>query len=283
MCQLTVVIVTYNAKAYLLKCLECLEKASEGMDVEVVVVDNASADGSESAVRGAFPNVDYIYSAENLGFAKANNIAIRKASSKYVLLLNPDVFISEDTLKRAYEFAESQPDMGALGVRMINGDGVFLPESKRNKPTLWNSFCKITGLASLLPKSRVFASYYNVTLSEYETGYTPVLAGAFMLLNKKALGNAALLCEDYFMYGEDIDFSVSVLDAGYRNYYCGDITVQHLKGKCTDKSSPKIIEAFYNSMSIYYRRHSRNPVTRTIVDAVTKLIIACNKTAIKSF
>ena len=153
--QLTVVIVTYNAKQYLLKCLEYLGKASEGMDVEVIVVDNASADGSEEAVRDAYPNVEYIYSTENLGFAKANNIAIRKASGKYVLLLNPDVFISEDTLRRVLEFAESKPDMGALGVRMINGDGVFLPESKRNKPTLWNSFCKITGLASMMPESRL--------------------------------------------------------------------------------------------------------------------------------
>lgn len=271
--QLTVVIVTYNAKQYLLKCLEYLGKASEGMDVEVIVVDNASADGSEEAVRDAYPNVEYIYSTENLGFAKANNIAIRKASGKYVLLLNPDVFISEDTLRRVLEFAESKPDMGALGVRMINSDGVFLPESKRNKPTLWNSFCKITGLASLMPESRLFASYYNVTLSENETGYTSVLAGAFMLLNKAALGDTSLLCEDYFMYGEDIDLSVSVLDAGYRNYYCGDVTVVHLKGKCTDKASPKIIEAFYKSMDIYYRRHSKNPIAKAIVRFITKATI----------
>lgn len=272
--QLTVVIVTYNAKPYLLKCLESVSKASDGIDVEVFVVDNASTDGSEEAVRSAYPNVDYICSKENLGFAKANNIAIRKASGKYLLLLNPDVFISEDTLKRVYEFAESKPDMGALGVRMVNEEGVFLPESKRNKPTLWNSFCKLTGLTSRLPKSRVFASYYNVTLSEYETGFTSVLSGAFMLLNREALGNTALLCEDYFMYGEDIDLSVSVLDAGYRNYYCGDITVQHLKGKCTDKSSPKIIEAFYNSMNIYYRRHSGNALAKALVHLVTKAIIA---------
>lgn len=273
MAELSVVIVTYNAKAYLVKCLECVRSASVGMDVEIMVVDNASTDGSKDAVLEAFPAIDYIYNTENLGFAKANNIAIRRASGKYVLLLNPDVFISDDTLRRTLEFAESKPDLGALGVRMINGDGVFLPESKRNKPTLWNSFCKFTGLTRLLPNSKVFASYYNVSLAEDECGYTDVLSGAFTLLNNAKLGDAALICEDYFMYGDDIDLSVSILEAGYRNYYCGDITVTHLKGKCTDKASPEIIEAFYNSMDIYYRRHSKSPLTRAIVQFITKAAI----------
>ena len=273
MCQLSVVIVTYNARAYLIKCLECVRKASKYISVEVIVIDNASTDGSEEAVSSTFNDVDYIYSTENLGFAKANNIGIRKASGKYVLLLNPDVFIENDTLKKALEFAEAKSDFGALGVRMIDGEGNFLPESKRNKPTLWNSFCKFTGLTQLLPKSKVFASYYNVSLAENECGYTPVLAGAFMLLNKAALGDTALLCEDYFMYGEDIDLSVSILDSGRRNYYCGDITVTHLKGKCTDKASAKIIEAFYKSMDIYYRRHSKNPLARDVVRFTTKAII----------
>lgn len=273
MCQLSVVIVTYNARAYLIKCLECVRKASKGISVEVIVTDNASTDGSEEAVSSTFNDVDYIYSTENLGFAKANNIGIRKAQGDYVLLLNPDVFIDEDTLKRAYDFATSKPDFGALGVRMIDGDGKFLPESKRNKPTLWNSFCKFSGLTSLLPKSKVFASYYNISLAENECGYTPVLAGAFILLNKAALGDTALLCEDYFMYGEDIDLSVSILDSGRRNYYCGDITIVHLKGKCTDKASAKIIEAFYKSMDIYYRRHSKNPLAKAVVRFITKTII----------
>lgn len=271
--QLSIVIVTYNAKDYLIKCLECVRSASDGIDTEIFVVDNASTDGSREAVTTTFPDVEYIYNAENQGFAKANNIAIKKANGKYVLLLNPDVYISDDTLKRVCHFADAKPDLGALGVRMLNEDGEFLPESKRNKPNIWNSFCKLIGLTSIWPESKVFASYYNVALKENECGYTEVLPGAFMLLNKAKLGETAMLCEDYFMYGEDIDLSVSILDAGYKNYYCGDITVTHLKGKCTDKSSEHIITAFYKSMSIYYSRHSSSIIAKSLVKFATSAII----------
>lgn len=270
---LSIIIVNYKVRELLIRCLDCLYKASVGMEVEVFVVDNASGDDSEIYVRDNFPDAIYIASPINLGFAKANNLAIRRARGKYILLLNPDLFIEPDTLKKVCEFASSKPDFGALGVRMVDGSGAFLPESKRNRPSLWNSLCKFAGLTKAFPSSKIFASYYNVSLGEHDCGYTDVLAGAFMLLDKSRLGDNALLCEEYFMYGEDIDLSISVLDAGLRNYYCGSVTVLHLKGKSTNHRSKQIVEAFYGSMDIYYRRHSSNPLARAFVSLLVKIII----------
>ncbi|MCQ2337200.1 MAG: glycosyltransferase family 2 protein [Paludibacteraceae bacterium] len=269
---LSVIIVNYKVKDLLLQCLECVDKASQGIDMQVFVVDNASGDGAETAVKGKFPNVKYIQNKENVGFAKANNVAIRKADSKYILLLNPDVLIPENCLKDVLDFASKAENFGALGVRMIDGDGVYLPESKRNKPNIWNSLCKISGLTKAFPKSRLFASYYNTELKENEQGSTDILAGAFMLINKEALGDAALLCEDYFMFGEDVDLSRTILDRGLYNYYV-PITVIHLKGKSTNKRSKEYLNAFYGSMSIYYNRYHKSRIGRWIVRKAVNAII----------
>ncbi len=269
---LSVIVVNYKVKDLLLQCLECVDKASQGIDMQVFVVDNASGDGAEAAVKGKFPNVKYIQNKENLGFAKANNVAIRKADSKYILLLNPDVLIPENCLKDVLDFASKAEKFGALGVRMIDGDGNYLPESKRNKPNLWNSFCKISGLTKAFPKSSLFASYYNTELNDNEHGRTDILAGAFMLINKEALGDDALLCEDYFMFGEDVDLSRTILDRGLYNYYL-PVTITHLKGKSTDKRSKEYLDAFYGSMSIYYNRYHKGRIGRWIVKKSVNAII----------
>ncbi len=269
---MSVIIVNYKVKALLMQCLERVIEASKGMNVEVFVVDNNSNDGSQEAVEAAFPQVAYIQSGDNLGFAKANNIAIRRSNAKYVLLLNPDVFIQPDCLKQVCRFADNAEKFGALGVRMIDSDGNFLPESKRNRPTLWNSFCKIVGLAKLFPDSKCFASYYNVSLKETEAGRTDVLAGAFMLINREKLGVQTELCEDYFMFGEDVDLSVSILEKGFYNYYL-PITVTHLKGKSTNRHSKKYIEAFYGSMSIYFNRYDRCAFSKLLVKMAVRCII----------
>ena len=271
--KLSVIVVSYNVRDLLLQCLERVERASKGLDVEVFVVDNASSDGSAEAVSKAFPYITVIQNTENVGFAKANNIAIRKSDSQYILLLNPDLFIEEDTLRQVLAEADQLENWGAIGVRMIDREGNFLKESKRNRPTLWRSFCKITGLTKLIPTCPVFASYYNVRLKEGEKGMTGVLCGAFMLLNYAALKEKALLPECYFMFGEDVDLSVSILDAGYFNYYL-PITVTHLKGKSSSHRSRAYYEAFYGSMSIYVDRHSRCPLTKALVRVAVKLIIA---------
>lgn len=270
--RLSVVIVNYNVRELLLECLRRVQRASKGIDAEVFVVDNASSDGSREAVTAAFPSVRFIENAENVGFAKANNIAIRQCNSQYILLLNPDLFIEDDTLQKVLAEADKLDDLGALGARMVDGDGRYLGESKRNRPTLWRSFCKIAGLASLFKTSKLFASYYNVALKDTEQGRTDVLCGAFMLLNSAALGSKALLPECYFMFGEDIDLSVSILEAGYRNYYL-PVTVTHLKGKSTNHRSRTYYEAFYGSMAIYTERHSRCWLTKKLVKFAVKLII----------
>lgn len=269
---LSVIIVNYKVKDLLTECLRRVMRASEGMDVEVFVVDNASDDGSADAVAAAFPTVKFIQCTENVGYARANNLAIRRSDSKYVLLLNPDLFIENDTLRTVCAEADKLEKFGALGVRMVDGNGKFLPESKRNKPTLWNSFCKIIGLSSLIPSCPLFASYYNNRLKENEKGRTSVLSGAFMLLNASLIKEKDLLPECYFMFGEDIDLSVSILEEGYYNYYL-PVTVTHLKGKSTNHHSKSYYESFYGSMSIYYRRHSKNRLSRAVVRVITKLII----------
>lgn len=271
--RLSVIIVNYKVKDLLLECLARVRRAAEGLDVEAFVVDNASFDGSAEAVATSFPDVNYIQSAENVGFAKANNIAIRKSDSQYILLLNPDLFIEDDTLRRVLAEADELENLGAIGVRMVDGDGKFLKESKRNRPTLWRSFCKIVGLTKLFPNSPLFASYYNVRLKESEKGRTDVLCGAFMLLNSAVLKEKALLPECYFMFGEDVDLSVSIVDAGFYNYYL-PITVTHLKGKSSNHRSCAYYEAFYGSMSNYVDRHSRCPLTKALVRIAVKVIIA---------
>jgi len=270
--RLSIIIVNFNAKEILLECLRRVKRASEGIDVEFFVVDNGSTDGSKEAVESAFTNVKYIYCKENIGFAKANNIAIRQSNSKYILLLNPDLFVSDDTIKSVLSQADTLERFGALGVRMVNGDGEFLPESKRNRPTLWNSFCKITRLGGLFPNSSVFASYYNVKLGESEMGRTDVLCGAFMLINSAELKEKAILPECYFMFGEDVDLSISILESGYYNYYL-PITVTHLKGKCSNHHSKEYYEAFYGSMSIYYDRHSNCKFSKFLVKKAVSFII----------
>ena len=241
--KLSVIIINYKVPEYLLQCLDSLYKSLEGVDSEVIVVDNHSQDDSRSWVTSYFPKVEWIDAPENLGFARANNLAIRRAQGAYVLLLNPDTFISENCIRRVLDFADQAPDFGALGVRMIDTYGRFLPESKRNLPTMWSSFCKMSGLWRILGRN----PYYNEHLGEKECGETPVLAGAFLLMNRQALGDTALFDKDFFMYGEDIDLSYRITQAGFKNYYFPE-TIVHYKGESAKK----------NSMRIYYKKHYTN-------------------------
>ncbi len=207
--QVSIVIVNYKVPHLLLQCLDAVHKAMQQMDAEVFVVDNHSEDGSQALVEKYFPDVKYIANSTNVGFAKANNQAIKMAKGKYVLLLNPDTIIAEDTLQNVCHFAQHAPAFGALGVRMIDRNGKFLPESKRNVPTLYSSFCKLFKWPISPQKG-----YYCTTVLEQQVGEVPVLSGAFMLLNKEALGDVALLDERYFMYGEDIDLAYAITRAG---------------------------------------------------------------------
>ncbi len=253
--DLSIVIVNYNVKYFLEQCLHSVKKAMQGLETEVFVVDNNSVDGSCSHIRERFPWVKLIENRENVGFSKANNQAIRAASGKYILLLNPDTVVEENTFSKCFRFMETHDDAGALGVKMIDGSGHFLPESKRAFPTPWVAFYKIFGLSRLFPRSKKFGKYHLGYLPEDETHQIEVLAGAFMFLRREALDKVGLLDEDYFMYGEDIDLSYRIIKGGYNNYYLPETIIIHYKGESTKKGSLNYVMVFYNAMIIFARKH----------------------------
>jgi GT2 family glycosyltransferase len=253
--DLSVIIVNYNVKHFLEQCLHSVLKAGEGLEVEVIVVDNASVDGSCQMVKEKFKRVTLIENKENLGFSKANNQGIRRALSRYILLLNPDTIVQEDTFRKCIEFMETNPDAGCLGVKMIDGKGNFLPESKRSLPTPVVSFFKVFGLSALFPRSRTFGRYHLGFLDNNQTHRIDVLPGAFMFLRKSVLDEVGLLDESFFMYGEDIDLSYRILQAGYKNYYFPGTTIIHYKGESTKKSSINYVMVFYRAMIIFARKH----------------------------
>lgn len=230
-------------------------RATNGIDAEVWVVDNNSVDGSVEMVTEKFPSVKLIANKENLGFSKANNQAIRQSNAEYMLLLNPDTVLQDDTLNKCLQFMDSHSDAGGLGVRMIDGKGKFLPESKRGLPTPEVAFYKMTGLSALFPKSRKFGRYHLKYLPENENHEVDVLSGAFMLMRSNVLAKTGLLDEDFFMYGEDIDLSYRITLAGYKNYYFSGTTIIHYKGESTKKRSANYVKVFYNAMVLFARKH----------------------------
>lgn len=237
------------------QALHSVRKATKGIDAEVFVVDNNSVDGSCEMVKRTFPEVILIENKDNPGFSKANNQAIRQAKGEYILLLNPDTVVEEDCFIKVCRFMDATPDAGALGVKMIDGKGKFLPESKRGLPTPQVAFYKMFGLSALFPKSKRFGRYHLGFLPKNEVHKVDVLAGAFMLLRKKTLDEIGLLDEDYFMYGEDIDLSYRITKAGYFNYYFPDTTIIHYKGESTKKSSVNYVFVFYRAMIIFAQKH----------------------------
>jgi GT2 family glycosyltransferase len=253
--KLSVIIVNYNVKHFLEQCLHSVYKAAKGIETEIFVVDNNSVDGSAHLIREKFPELHFIENKENVGFSKANNQAIRIATGKYILLLNPDTVVEEDTFSKVIGFMENHPEAGGLGVKMIDGKGNFLPESKRGLPTPWVAFYKMFGLSKLFPNSRRFGKYHLTYLNENEIHEVDVLAGAFMLMRKETLNKVGLLDETFFMYGEDIDLSYRITLGGYKNYYFPETTIIHYKGESTKKGSLNYVKVFYNAMIIFARKH----------------------------
>lgn len=253
--KISVVIVNYNVRYFLEQALYAVRKACAGMEAEVLVVDNHSADGSCEMVRRNFPEVILIENKENVGFSKANNQAIKQSKGQYVLLLNPDTVVEEDCFQKILQFMDATPDAGAAGVKMIDGKGHFLPESKRGLPTPEVAFYKMFGLSALFPKSKRFGRYHLGYLSNNEVHSVDVLAGAFMMLRKSVLDKIGLLDEDYFMYGEDIDLSYRIMLGGFKNYYYPHTTIIHYKGESTKKSSINYVFVFYRAMITFAHKH----------------------------
>ena len=255
--RLSVVIVNYNVCYFLEQALLSVRRAAAflGEAVEVFVVDNNSADDSVAMVRARFPEVILLANTDNPGFSKANNQAIRQARGEFVLLLNPDTVVEENTFRACCDFMAAHPTGGGLGVYMLDGQGKFLPESKRGLPTPAVAFYKIFGLASLFPRSRTFGRYHLGFLDKTQTHEIEVLSGAFMWLRKAALDKVGLLDEDYFMYGEDIDLSYRLRLGGWQNYYFPGTRIIHYKGESTKRTSVNYVFVFYRAMVIFARKH----------------------------
>lgn len=253
--DLTVVIVNYNVKYFLEQCLHAVYRSLQRINGEVIVVDNNSADGSVQMVQERFPEVVLIVNTVNLGFARANNQAIKRATGRYILLLNPDTVVQEDTFARCKEYMDNHTDVSCLGVKMIDGKGRYLPESKRALPTPRIAFYKIFGLSALFPRSREFGKYHLGYLDKDEIHEVDIISGAFMFIRNIALEKTGLLDEDFFMYGEDIDLSYRFKQSGYRNIYFPLTTIIHYKGESTRKSSINYVIMFYRAMIIFAQKH----------------------------
>jgi GT2 family glycosyltransferase len=243
--KLSVVIVSYNVRDYLENCLQSVSRALEGIEGEVFVVDNHSDDDSVETVRSQYPWVRLIENQENMGFSRANNIAIRESRGEYVLLLNPDTIVEKSTLREVLRFMEEHPKAGGAGVMMHNADGSLAPESRRALPTPWVSCLKMLGFTK---------RYYMSHLPWDQPGRIEVISGAFCFLRKKALDEVGLLDEDFFMYGEDIDLSYRLMKGGWENWYL-PYPITHFKGKSTQKSDYRYVHIFYKAMLIFFRKH----------------------------
>jgi len=255
--KLSVVIVNYNVCYFLEQALLSVRQAVErlGEPAEVFVVDNNSADNSVAMVRARFPEVILLENKDNPGFSKANNQALRLATGQYQLLLNPDTLVEEDTFRLCCEFMDAHPRCGGLGVQMLDGQGHFLPESKRGLPTPAVAFYKMFGLAQFFPKSRTFGRYHLGFLDKEQAHAIEVLSGAFMLLRQAALAQVGLLDEDYFMYGEDIDLSYRLTQGGWHNWYFPGTRIIHYKGESTKRTSVNYVFVFYRAMVIFAQKH----------------------------
>lgn len=252
---LSIIIVNYNVRYFLEQCLYSVQKASRNLKAEVIVVDNNSADNSVEFLSSRFPSVQFVINNENLGFAKACNQGWQQAKGEYILFLNPDTIVPEDCFEKCISFLQSNPEAGALGIKMLDGSGKFLKESKRAFPSPITSLFKLFGLAKLFPRSRTFARYHLGHLDENKNNDVDVLAGAFMMIRREVLNKVGCFDETFFMYGEDIDLSYRIQQAGYKNYYFAGTSIIHFKGESTRKGSMNFVRMFYKAMSVFVKKH----------------------------
>ena len=253
---LSIIIVNYNVKHFLEQCLYSVLKAAKNIDtVELFVVDNNSSDYSMQYLKPVFPTVTFIENKENLGFSKANNVALKQCKGDYVLFINPDTIVTEDCFTTCIDFFKCHADCASLGVKMLDGTGKFLPESKRSFPLPLTSFYKLVGLAYLFPKSKLFNQYALGFLDENTHHQVDVLAGAFLMVKKEVLDKVGSFDETFFMYGEDVDLSYRLLHNGLKNYYLGELPIIHFKGESTKRGSLNYVKMFYNAMSIFVSKH----------------------------
>jgi len=254
--QLSVIILNYNVRYFLELCLQSVETAIQNIDAEIIVLDNNSQDKSCTMVKAKFPKVKLIENKNNYGFSKGNNIGVAQAKGEYVCILNPDTVVGENTFKTLLQFAKTKHNLGIVGCKLIDGNGEFLPESKRNVPITKVAIQKALGNSQ---------HYYANQLSKNEIGKVPIYVGAFMLIKRDVYKAVNGFDEDYFMYGEDIDLSYKIIKAGYQSYYYGEISAIHYKGESTLKNKT-YAKRFYGAMQIFYKKHfKRNVVFDALV------------------
>ncbi len=269
--DLSIIIVNYNVKEFLKNLLHSIKKASQNLDTEIIVVDNASDDGSVEMLQEKFPDVKLIANEENLGFGKANNLGLKLAQGKYILLINPDTLVAEDTFDELIRFFESHPDAGMVGCKILNPDGTLQLACRRSFPGPWTSFTKVTGLSALFPKSKLFARYNLTYLDENQTYEVDAISGSFMMMRKEVYEKVGGFDEQFFMYGEDLDLCYRIQKAGYKIYYVHTTQIIHYKGESTKRSSLDETKVFYKAMHLFVKKHLS---TSFLVELILRSAIA---------
>ena len=255
MIDLSIIIVNYNVKEFLLNLLDSIRIAAINISIEIIVVDNASDDGSVELLREKSPNVKLIANKTNVGFGAANNQAMQIASGKYFLLINPDAIVREDTFTKMIEFFERTSEVGIAGCKVLNPDGTLQPACRRSFPGPWTSFTKVIGLSRLFPKSRIFARYNLTYLDENQTYEVDAVSGAFLMLRKDVYEKIGGFDEQFFMYGEDLDLCYRAQKLNYKVFYVHSTEIIHYKGESTKRSSIDETKVFYNAMHLFVQKH----------------------------
>ena len=259
MCELSVIIVNYNTKQDLENCLASIYTSRHRVTFQVLVIDNASLDGSASMVADLFPQVTLIRRPENLGFARANNLALRQNQSPFVLLLNPDTIIVDHVFDDTIHFLKTNPGVGIVTCKLVRADGSLDLACRRSLPSLFDGFCRASGLARLFPKSRIFARYNLTYLDENDINQVEAVNGAFMMVRSHAITEVGLLDEQFFMYGEDLDWCYRFRKQGWKIYYLPRPSVLHKKGQASKKQSTQMIREFFRAMELYCHKHNGSP------------------------
>lgn len=253
--KISVIIVSYNVREFLQQALLSLQQSLKSISHEIFVVDNASSDNTVTMLKRRFRDVKLIENAENVGFARANNQAIERASGEYICLINPDTIVQENTFSILLDFHQAHPDAGMVGCRILNADGSLQLACRRSYPTPWVAFTKVVGLATLFPKSRLFGRYNLTFLDPEQPAEVEAISGSFMIVKKSAIDAVGGLDEDFFMYGEDLDWCYRIHQAGFKIYYVPDTQIIHFKGESSKKSPFQQRRLFYEAMRLFVRKH----------------------------
>ncbi len=253
--DLSIIIVNYNVKEFLQNLIHSIEKASSTITKEIIIIDNASDDGSVDFIKEKFPYVKLNANQNNLGFGKANNIGLKEVRGKYILLINPDTIVAEDTFEKMIRFFENNPDAGLAGCKILNPDGTLQLACRRSFPGPWTSFTKVTGLSTFFNKSKIFARYNLTYLDENQTYEVDAISGSFMMMRRKVYDKVGGFDEQFFMYGEDLDFCYRVQKAGFKVYYVHSTQIIHYKGESTKRSSLDETKVFYSAMHLFVKKH----------------------------